>query len=177
MSEVVLTNILRVRGADASDDDWPEMTAKLIVSPEGKFVTFSQGLKEVDRLELQVTSSVFETTLGTNTFEIVTTNKILHLSALSMELTTTWIQRLREVIAKCDPVPNDLIFKEALLRQPGETYEVKFLDHKPLGIVLERSGEWALVKVAKSDANVQVGSVLAAIDGAWLYLIPFLWYV
>jgi hypothetical protein len=164
--EVVLSNVLRMRGPDGGDN-WPEVKADLVVAGDGRYVVMSSSGKEVDRIHLEVTSSVFETTLGANTFEIVTTSKIVHLSTPAMDVTTTWIKYLRDSISKCDPYPSDDIFKEALLRQAGDTYDVTFLDHKPLGIVLERSGEWALVKVAKSDAGVQVGSALSCIDGEY----------
>jgi hypothetical protein len=172
MGDVVLSHCLRVRGNDGGDS-WPEMLTQLIVTENGRFVVMSSGDSEVDRIMLEVTSSVFETTLGANTFEIVTTSKILHLSTPSVDLTTTWIKYLRDSISKCDPFPKDSIFKEALTRQPGDFYDVKFLDHKPLGIVLERSGEWALAKVAKSDAGVQVGSALSSIDGQNSYVLVF----
>ena len=162
--EVVLSNQLRMRGPDGGEN-WPEVKVELIVASDGRYVVMSSSGVEIDRIQLEVTSCVFETTLGANTFEIVTTSKIVHFSTPAVDVTTTWIKYLRDSISKCDPYPSDPIFKEALTRQQGDTYDVSFLDHKPLGIVLERSGEWALVKVAKSDAGVQVGSALACIDG------------
>ena len=162
--EVVLSNQLRMRGPDGGEN-WPEVKVELIVASDGRYVVMSTSGAEIDRIQLEVTSCVFETTLGANTFEIVTTSKIVHFSTPAVDVTTTWIKYLRDSISKCDPYPSDPIFKEALTRQQGDTYDVSFLDHKPLGIVLERSGEWALVKVTKSDAGVQVGSALACIDG------------
>jgi hypothetical protein len=162
--DVILSNNLRLRSPDGGEN-WPEVGTQLVSTSEGRFVVMSNGSAEVDRIHLESTSSVFETTLGANTFEVVTTNKIVHFSTPSMDVTTTWIKYLRDSITKCSPYPTDGIFKEALLRQKGDSYDVSFNDHKPLGIVLERSAEWALVKVAKSDANVQVGSALSAIDG------------
>ena len=171
--EVVLSNQLRMRGPDGGEN-WPEVKVELIVASDGRYVVMSASKGEIDRIQLEVTSCVFETTLGANTFEIVTTSKIVHFSTPAVDVTTTWIKYLRDSISKCDPYPSDPIFKEALTRQQGDTYDVSFLDHKPLGIVLERSGEWALVKVAKSDAGVQVGSALACIDGKLCAFYSFL---
>ena len=45
-------------------------------------------------------------------------------------------------------------------------YEVVFEEKKPLGLVLERSSEWAIVKLANTDeTGVTVGSVLYTVNG------------
>jgi hypothetical protein len=56
---------------------------------------------------------------------------------------------MRQCISHCKLDLWDPLCREALKRE-DEFYEVTFRDKKPLGVVLERSGDWALVKVCES---------------------------
>mmetsp|Transcript_1761 Transcript_1761/g.3319 ORF Transcript_1761/g.3319 Transcript_1761/m.3319 type:complete len:682 (-) Transcript_1761:196-2241(-) len=112
--------------------------------------------------------SVFETNLGQFTFELVTPRKILHVKSESREVTAAWIDCIRKVIADSEPNMADPVLQLAIAKIEEDVfYDVSFHDDKvPLGIVFERSGEWAMVKSAmKPELGVRVGSALSSVNG------------
>lgn len=110
-------------------------------------VSHSEDLLEV--ITFDPTCCVFETNLGPHSFEIVTPKKILHFISESQEITLTWIRTTRQVISSCVLLQNDpfnIAIAERL--QPDSYYEVEFRENRPLGVVLERSNECAVVKMS-----------------------------
>ncbi|CAM9968721.1 unnamed protein product, partial [Phaeothamnion confervicola] len=76
-----------------------------------------------------------------------------------------WIGALKGVIATSTPDGEDTLLTEAL-KLEEEFYNVTFETKQPLGVVLERSKEWAVVKLANPQTTtVTVGSALAAVNG------------
>lgn len=95
-------------------DLWPSAYAKLEVhTNKTAYLVLSSKADgpEVDRVKLEVTSSVFETTLGENTFEVITYAKIVHLSVATLDMYTAWKQHLKDCITSCSPFPTDAIYK------------------------------------------------------------------
>ena len=61
----------------------------------------------------------------------------------------------------------DALFQQSILKiDNDEFYTVTFTEKKPLGVVFERSGDWAIIKssVNQQESGILVGSVLSAID-------------
>jgi PH domain len=61
----------------------------------------------------------------------------------------------------------DELFQQSILKiDNDEFYTVHFTEKKPLGVVFERSGEWAIIKSStnQAESGLLVGSVLSTID-------------
>ena len=58
------------------------------------------------------------------------------------------MKALRHIIASCQLDPSDPLLREAM-QKDDSYYDVVFREKKPLGIVLERSADWAMVKVSR----------------------------
>jgi hypothetical protein len=72
--------------------------------------------------------------------------------------TVAWMTALRAAISNIELDLSDPLCREALRRE-DEKYQVCFREKRPLGMVLERSGEWALVKVSRTARLVEVEAV------------------
>ena len=61
----------------------------------------------------------------------------------------------------------DTLHRDALLLIPKDIfYEVSFKENKAIGVVLERSGEWAITKLADyKETGVRIGSALTFVNG------------
>lgn len=122
---------------------------------------------------LSPSCSVFETNLRPNAFELVTPQGALHVAANDQESTKRWIAQFRHVIGNSKVSRNDPLLCGALNKEMSQ-YDVNFTTKKPLGIVLERSREWALVKLANSEvSDVSEGSALAKINGKSVLLTEY----
>mmetsp|Transcript_32175 Transcript_32175/g.59915 ORF Transcript_32175/g.59915 Transcript_32175/m.59915 type:complete len:923 (+) Transcript_32175:102-2870(+) len=119
--------------------------------------------------------SVFETNLGQFTFELVTPRKILHVKSESREVTAAWINNIRTAISESEPDLADPILQLAITKMEEDIfYDVSFHEDKPLGVVLERSGEWAIVKLSSfRDTGVSIGSALSSVNGESCILRPY----
>ena len=72
---------------------------------------------------------------------------------------------LRHAIANSTELDENPLLVAAK-KQKAIYYDVTFETKKPLGLVLERSGEWALVKLANQDTTrVSIGSALTQVNG------------
>lgn len=122
----------------------------------------------VEKHRLSPNSIAFETTLGPNSFEVVTTNTILHLCARSSAEMHVWMQSVKAAAAASVLDPADPLFQMALLKiDLDEIFQVSFNVKAPLGVVFEKTGEWAIVRSTSTDisAQIPVGSVLTSING------------
>lgn len=151
---------------------WPIHQFKLCTSAVLVFAideeTSEQTNECVISFTLSPSCSVFGTNLGENTFELVTTSKVLHACASSMGEMEEWIIAIRQAINESILDTSDELFQQALLKIDNDDfYEVRFKVKAPLGVVFERSGEWAIIKASNRQAStgIQVGSVLWAING------------
>lgn len=117
------------------------------------------------RLVITLSCSVFDTNLRPTSFELVTAGSVLHVAGGTVEASKEWVSMLKNAINNAKRDTEDLLLTEAELLQ-DEFYEVTFETKQPLGVVLERSKEWAIVKMSDSQlSSVTVGSALAAING------------
>jgi hypothetical protein len=128
-----------------------------------------------DLYEIHPSCSVFETNLGPFAFELVTSSKVLHVMSDSIESTTAWIHAIRNSIANSVPKADDPLLQAALNRLEEDVfYDVSFHEDKPLGLLLERSGEWAIVKLSNfRDTGISIGSALTSINGESCILKPY----
>jgi hypothetical protein len=113
-------------------------------------------------------SSAFETNLGEHTFELVSSNQILHVCASSGEDLASWIYNIRRAVSCCMFDVSDPLFQHALLKIDDDImYEAHFATKQPLGVIFERSGDWAITKTSTKQevTNITVGSVLASVNG------------
>ena len=116
--------------------------------------------------------TVFETSLGLHTFQLVTPHQKLHAQASSPTDTSAWIEAIHGAIVDSYRTSTDTLFREALRRLDDDDddafYTVTFLYKQPLGVTFEQAGEWAVVK-SSEDTNgstgILVGSVLSQING------------
>lgn len=123
--------------------------------------------KLVCKYPISLSCAAFETNLGPFAFEVVTPLRILHLRAVSKEALAEWVRCIREVIVSSRADPSDPLFHSAMLKiATDDMYEAVFPEQKPLGVVLERAGEWGIVlKANNADTQISVGSVLTAVNG------------
>ncbi len=124
------------------------------------------GVNVVETYVINPSCSVFETNLGRNAFELVTPKKVLHVQSDSRDISNGWIKVLRETISESSLETNDPLLRAAIEKMKDDViYNVSFHEDKPLGVVLERSGEWAIVKLANErETGVAVGSALMAVN-------------
>jgi len=114
--------------------------------------------------------SVFETNLKAHAFELVTSQKVLHVKGRNADDTANWIGALRSAINASQPEREDPVARAAQEIE-DEFYDVVFETKKPLGVVLERSAEWAIVKLSNpEETGVSVGSALTEINGKTVVL-------
>eukprot|EP00953_Heterococcus_sp_UTEX-ZZ885_P013097 7488-Heterococcus_DN1.PRE.1 len=88
------------------------------------------------------------------------------------------VARCAAVVLYSDTLPSEPDGEDPLLAEASkledEFYEVTFETKQPLGVVLERSKEWAVVKLANPALSaVTVGSALAAVNGKSVVLKPY----
>ena len=127
----------------------------------------TEGHSQPDIHKIDPSCSVFQTNLAENAFEIVTPKKILHLRSPSREETISWITTVKDVITRSRIHKDNIVLRASLIKSKADIfYEVEFRESKPLGVVLERSGEWAVVKVATAkETGVMIGSILTQVNG------------
>jgi PH domain len=192
----ILSGALAIRPVKGGDD-WPFYSVYLhdseliIIDNEN---TASDGVSTTDGIgsdgsknihgsfKITPNCSVFETNLGAYTFELVTSKRVLHMKAGNSQTMMNWITHLRDAIQKSILDTNDPLFQAAmLLIDDDEFYDVTFTEKKPLGVVFERAGEWAIVKSSTVPENgIVVGSVLSSVNmnsvvlGGYQYTIELL---
>ena len=161
--EVYLQFALRMRTPDMR---WEIVTLKLEADGDDRSAVVLQNSVEVERLPLSVTSFILETKIAPLSFAIVTEGRIVHFQAPKDVVVVVWLDHFRRFVRESSPYPEDPFYREALLRQTGESYDVKFLVKQKLGVMFDRSQDWAYIKIAeKPELGIEVGSVLAAING------------
>lgn len=80
---------------------------------------------------------------------------------------------MRSAISESKHSQNDPLLGSAK-DQDSVYYDVTFETKQPLGLVLERSADWALVKIANSDStHVTVGSALTTVNDKNVTLLPY----
>lgn len=147
-------------------ENWPLFTVRVTNTSVEVVESASDGLAIANSFPLTLSCAAFETNLGAHAFEVVTPTSVLHLRAENKEELDIWIKTIRDVILRSRPDPSDPLFHEAMMKINSDViYDVVFPESKPLGIVLERAGEWGIVKISNAkDTNVFAGSALTAVN-------------
>jgi len=151
--------------------DWED---KFFVLMESQLYQFDSqdAVNPSQVLVLSPNCSVFETKLQEFSFELVTNSRVLHVQGENPDVTASWIKILRHAIANSKQLEDPLLL--AAKKQKAIFYDVVFETKKPLGLVLERSGDWALVKLANQDTtHVSIGSALTSVNGSDVILSPY----
>jgi hypothetical protein len=173
IGEVFKEGILGMRPPNGGDfSSWPKFLFRL---REASLVAISvDDSKDVvdqrvyKKYVMSPSSSAFETNLGENTFELVSSNQILHVCADSPEDLASWIYNIRRAVSCAAFDISDPLFQHALLKIDDDViYEAHFATKQPLGVIFERSGDWAITKTSTKQevTNITVGSVLSSING------------
>ena len=129
----------------------------------------------IETFRLNPQCCVFETKMEgmSNSFELVTSKRVLHLAAANEAVAEDWIRTLRRIITQSQVTQGpllDVVRERWACNMDGtltgpDFYDVKFETKQPLGLVLERSCEWAMVRLSNNpDTAVTVGSVLYTIN-------------
>jgi len=166
--------------SDSQDiaDNWPRFTLRLTDSELLIIDSLDKDDLNAQVTEIQITPncSVFETNLGSHSFELVSSKRVVHLMADSSDITNEWIDAIRAVISNSYLDTTDPIFQQALFRIDEDYfYEIEFPEKKPLGLVFERSNDWAIVKHSPcaEQTGVRPGYVLSTINGESILLEPY----
>lgn len=127
----------------------------------------SSQMKIQERCAFNPDSFVRETKLKEFSFEVVTSKKIIHVNASSKQEMENWITEVRKVIEKVEIDRSDALLRAAIEKIALDVfYEVTFEEYRPLGIVLEKASEWAMVKKSNyAETGVKIGSALTSING------------
>ena len=118
--------------------------------------------------KLSPCSSVYESSLGDNTLQIVTAQTTLHISVTSASERMFLLAVLREAIRASVVDTSDTLFAQAILKvDEDEVYSVAVPDKQSMGLGFKRVGEWMVVNKSKYEqtTGVVVGSILCAING------------
>jgi hypothetical protein len=147
-----------------NEDDEDENTGALLVLMEPDVRVLGAHIFKQD---VNITSAcgVCETNKD-DTFVIVTPQKIVKLQARGKQEKEQWIFIIREVIYDLRPDVSDpmLLAAEEMLNNPV-FIDLKFEHKAPLGLSLERTGEWPVVESldsSKMGSNLVVGDLLHA---------------
>jgi len=162
---------VKATGSDSASKGWGEATLAVTETEVVLKPCDDSSVGEVFKLSPSSTI-VFTDKKVTGkdfSFDIITAGEILHLSASSMEEAESWAQTIQQMIPTSKMDTSDVLYREALKRiQYDDFYEVTFTEAKPLGIVLGKVDEWAIVTDFKGYdpkvTGVYPGSVVTSIN-------------
>ena len=126
---------------------------------------------ETFRLNPQYFAFETKTKSMSNSFELVTSRRVLHLAAANKAVVEEWIRTLRRVIGESQFTQDPLLDVvrerwacnvDGILSGP-DFYEVRYATKQPLGLTFLKICGWAVVKKAES-ANFTIGSVLYTVN-------------
>ena len=146
-----------------TEDSWDD--CYIVLTPSKLYQYDDESSVEPTSVyNINTSCSVFETNLRRYAFQFVTADRVLHACTTSTYETAEWVRLIRDAILNSVMDDTDPLLLAALKRE-DQFYEVTFREHKPLGIVLERAGEWAVVRVSNAEeTGVLRGSALHAIN-------------
>jgi len=155
-----------VLGMRSSIGDWPQVELMLT---NDYIIIRDINEKILEWYSITSDTFIYETTFSAFSFEIVTVKKIIHFSASNEQELNLWINALKSVESNRNDYEDSLV-KYALKKCKRDNYyEMTIADAKPLGIVLEKSGEnWAIVKSVTSkehELKLKPAACLASING------------
>ena len=159
---------IRLRPATGGPaEKWPRYRMKLSYPPALEFTPIESRTLPFISDQLNPCGSAYETSLGDSTLQIVTAQNTLQISVESTSERIFLLVMLREAIRASIVDTSDTLFQQAILRvDEDEVYTLDVQDHKSIGLVFERVGEWAVVQTSKLErtTGVTVGSILCAIN-------------
>lgn len=125
----------------------------------------TQKIEEIINIYGTCTCSI--TNFKPFSFQISTSKKILHFNCSSDNERQEYVNNIKKIIAKNIIDLEQNLFRAALEKvSHDEFYSVTFEELKPLGIALEKCGEWASVKSSNYKENgIHKGSILTGING------------
>lgn len=144
------------------------VTMVLTATSDGRFLEIKRGDALFAKVRVECTTSAMETTFGAFSFQIATYGKVINLNAASDPAVLAWVNLIHQTIRDCDPYPAypaDPIYKEALIRQQGETYTVKVVEKKPLNVAFDKAMEWVRVSKGNPELDIETGSILVSVNG------------
>ena len=147
---------------------WPRYRMKLFYPSTLEFTPIDSVKQPVISDKLGPCSSVYETSLGDSTLQIVTAQTTLHISVTSVSERMFLLVVLREAIRASVVDTSDTLFSHAILRaDEDEVYSVAVQHKESMGLGFKRVGEWMVVNESKYEqtTGVAVGSILCAING------------
>ena len=160
--------LLRPDTEGGAANSWPKYQIKLSYPSTLEFTPIdSVNLPSISD-KLSPCSSVYETSLGGSTLQIVTAQTTLHISVTSESERMFLIAVLREAIRASSADSTDTLFSHAILRaDEDEVYSVDVQHKESMGLGFKRVGEWMVVNKSAHEhtTGVTVGSILCAING------------
>lgn len=176
LSKLVKNLRISEEGREEIDDEltWTLVDARVKFNNAGDaFVIICIHDKELYRVRLDASASIFETTLGESTFVIATSVTLLHLSAPTHTDTMEWIRTLRDIVAAATFSSEGSLFKETLARCVSNMdYSIVISDSRPLDMSFVQAGEWAILdKINRVNTTARVGSAVVAINGINTHII------
>jgi hypothetical protein len=113
-------------------------------------------------------STVYPTSLGPYSFQVVTPYLVAHLDSEDEGQTLKWIRAIGRAIkhSPADHLPEPILHAARKIALQENLYDIEFLEKKPLGMKLKpKTKYWAIVTAAKPESGISVSSVLAKVNG------------
>ena len=156
--------LLRSESEGSDVNTWPRYRLKLSNLSTLEFTPIDYIKLPTISDKLSPCSSVYESSLGDNTLQIVTAQTTLHTSVTSESERMFLLAVLREAIRVSVVDTTDTLFARAILKvDEDEVYSVAVVDKESMGLGFKRAGEWMVVSKSK-NSGVTVDSVLCAIN-------------
>lgn len=193
LNNATLRSILGMK--PPGDAPWRSMYVSLIKDEVVIMQVNAEGepLGVVNIFKIDAHTKISETSLRPNAFEIVNSDRIIHLCAKSREAMEEWFSHIKplipekkvtvitvreengevheeivpeEVDEESNVLSDDILHLDALALIPKDVfYQVSFKENKAIGIVLERAGEWAMTKIADfKETGIRPGSALTFVN-------------
>ena len=160
--------LLRPETPGGAANSWPRYRMKLSYPSTLEFTSIDSANLPSISDKLSPCSSVYETSLGDNTLQIVTAQSTLHISVTSASERMLLLAVLREAIRASVVDTSDTLFAHAILKvDDDEVYTIEVKEQgPPMGLGFKRVGEWMVVNKSKHEetTGVSVGSILYAIN-------------
>lgn len=152
--------------SSAESTSWIEVKARLYVVNSRQLLLEIRGEDVYERVELHTNSTAFQTTLIEHhlSFEILSSSRILHLAAASLEACAAWVAVVNDSVMQYAAYPPEPLFWETLNREVGLEYAVTFRERRSLGVCIGKVGQLVAVE-SSHNSEIRAGSVVFAING------------
>jgi hypothetical protein len=148
-------------------DQWEESAVSIVehYSPDSEqpqvYLHIQNVGEPAKKSEYSITnmSTIYETSLAQDSFEITCWGKVVHLQASSQEELGRWIADVRSIIGQIPGDDKDPMLQGARELCKTDTFKAVVFKEKKLGLVLERSLNWAVIRASAAGAGASVGTV------------------